>query len=114
MDDDIEIAGTFRRLLLRLGYRVDAFSSPVVALEQFRKNPDRFDIVLTDILMPDMSGEALVAAIRELRMEIPALFCTGYKPAQISIPGAQPEIMTKPVDPTQLAFRIRGLLDTAN
>lgn len=113
VDDDIEITGTLRRLLLRLGYRVDAFSSPIVALERFRKIPNRFDIVLTDILMPDMGGEALVAAIRELRPEIPVLYCTGYKPAQIAIPGAQPEILPKPVDPAQLALRIRGLLDTA-
>lgn len=114
VDDDIEVIGTLRRLLLRLGYRVDAFSSPIVALERFRKNPNRFDIVLTDILMPDMGGEALVAAIRELRPEIPVLFCTGYKPVQIAIPGTKPEILSKPVDPTQLALRIRRLLDTAS
>ncbi len=113
VDDDIEVTGTLRRLLLRLGYRVDAFSSPIVALERFRKTPNRFDIVLTDILMPDMSGEVLISAIRDLRPEIPVLFCTGYKPAQISIPGSKPEVLSKPVEPAQLAKCIRGLLDTA-
>ena len=111
VDDDIEISGTFRRLLLRLGYRVEAFTSSVVALERFRKQPDRFDIILSDLMMPELSGEGLITAIRELRPEIPVLFCSGYKPDSIVVPGEQPVVLDKPVDPVDLANGLRQQLE---
>lgn len=111
IDDDIEISGTFRRILLRLGYRVEAFTSPVVALERFRQRPDRFDIILSDLMMPELGGEALVTAIREVRPDIPVLFCSAYKPDNIVVTGVIPEILDKPVDPSNLAKYLRLQLD---
>ncbi|TLP67358.1 PAS domain S-box protein [Parasedimentitalea maritima] len=112
VDDDMEIAGTLRRILLRLGYRVEAFTSPLVALERIRQWPDRFDVILSDLMMPDLSGEALVTEIRGLRPNIPVLFCSGYKPDTIVVPGEQPEVLDKPVDPATLAKKLRHLLDS--
>lgn len=114
VDDDIEISGTFRRLLLRLGYRVEAFSSPVAALERFRQKPARFDIILTDLMMPELNGEALVTAIRGLRPDIPVLFCSSYKPDVILIPGQMPQVLDKPIDPANLAHCLRQQLDKAS
>jgi len=111
IDDDIEVSGTFRRILLRLGYRVAAFTSPVVALERFQQQPDRFDIILSDLMMPELGGEALVTAIRQLRPEIPVLFCSAYTPDIIVVPGAIPEMLDKPVDPVVLANCLRRELD---
>lgn len=112
VDDDMEIAGTLRRILLRLGYRVEAFTSPLVALERIRQWPDRFDVILSDLMMPDLSGEALVTEIRGLRPNIPVLFCSGYKPDTIVVPGEQPEVLDKPVDPATLVKKLRHLLDS--
>lgn len=111
VDDDIEVSGTFRRILLRLGYRVEAFTSPIAALERFRQRPEQFDIILSDLMMPELGGEALVTAIRHLRPEIPVLFCSAYKPDKIVVPGAMPEILDKPVDPSNLANALRFQLD---
>ncbi len=111
VDDDIEVSGTFRRILLRLGYRVEAFTSPIAALERFRQRPERFDIILSDLMMPELGGEALVTAIRHLRPEIPVLFCSAYKPDKIVVLGAMPEILDKPVDPSYLANALRFQLD---
>lgn len=111
VDDDIEISGTFRRVLLRLGYRVEAFSSPVVALERFKQKPERFDIILSDLMMPELSGEALATSIRGLRPDIPILFCSSYKLDEISVPGVLPQVLDKPVDPAHLAHFLRQLLD---
>lgn len=112
IDDETEIAGTFRRMLMRLGYQVEAFTSPLIALERFRLAPAQYDLLITDMVMPDMSGEELAAAIRAVRPDLPVIVCTGYNPAGINIPGPAPERLDKPVDPTFLARRVRAMLDT--
>ena len=111
VDDEAEIAATFRRVLLRLGYQVEAFTSPLIALEHIRAAPERPDLLLSDMVMPDMGGEELANAVRELRPDIPVIFCTGYNPSGLEITGPAPELMNKPVDPAKLARRIRSMID---
>lgn len=111
IDDEAEVVGTFRRLLLRLGYQVEAFTSPVVALERFRTDPARFDLVVSDMVMPDMSGAELVQKLRALRPDIPVIFCSAYKPGQVVLPGPAAQILDKPVQPRALAREIRQQLD---
>ncbi|MEM0936197.1 MAG: ATP-binding protein [Pseudomonadota bacterium] len=113
IDDEAEVAGTFRRQLLRLGYRVEAFTSPNVAFERFRAAPDKFDLAITDIVMPDMTGDSLARAMREIRPDLPVIFCSGYTPKAMSLPGPLPEILEKPVEPDRLARQVRAVLDTA-
>lgn len=113
IDDEAEVLGTFRRLLLRLGYRVEAFTSPRIALDRFRADPARTDLVISDMVMPDMSGEDLVREMRRLREDIPVIFCSAYKPRRVTVPGSVPTILDKPVRPAQLARQIRALLDEA-
>ena len=111
IDDEAEIAGTFRRVLLRLGYQVEAFTSPLVALERFRAKPDRYDLVISDIVMPDMSGEELVARFHEIRPALPVIFCSAYSPESRKDDGTGPKLMRKPVDPARLARGMREMLD---
>lgn len=111
IDDEAEVAGTFRRQLQRLGYRVEAFTSPLVALERFRAESGRFDLAISDLVMPHVSGEELVTRFRRIRADMPVIFCSGYKPSQIAVPGAPPDVLDKPVDPGVLARRVRAVLD---
>jgi PAS domain S-box-containing protein len=113
VDDEAEIATTFRRVLLRLGYQVDAFTSPLAALEHVRAAPDRPDLIISDMVMPQMNGETLVNAVRGLRPQIPVIFCTGYNPSGLKVDGPPPELMNKPVDPDKLARLIRSMIDAA-
>lgn len=113
IDDEGEVAGTFRRQLARLGYRVEAYTSPVVALERFRADPRRFDLAISDVVMPDMTGDELIQRFRECWPELPVLFCTGYAPDVVSMPGKPPFILQKPVDPAVLARQVRAVLDAA-
>ncbi|NNE88068.1 MAG: PAS domain S-box protein [Silicimonas sp.] len=113
VDDEAEVLGTFRRLLQRLGYRVEAFTSPRIALDRFRSDPSRFDLVISDMVMPDMSGEDMVRELRTLRPEIPVVFCSAYKPRIVAVPGIAPAMLDKPVQPAKLAQELRRLLDKA-
>jgi len=110
VDDQAEVLGTFRRILLRLGYRVEAFSSPAIALERFRAEPASFDVVISDMVMPDLSGEELVREIRLLRPDIPVIFCSAYKPRVVTVSGRAPLMLDKPVQPSRLAESIRAVL----
>ena len=67
-----------KRMLERLGYRVTAKTSSVEALEIFRQSPDEFDLVITDMTMPDMTGDVLSRKLIALRPDIPIIVCTGY------------------------------------
>ncbi|MEM1267593.1 MAG: ATP-binding protein, partial [Pseudomonadota bacterium] len=111
IDDEAEVAGSFRRLLLRLGYRVDAFTAPRQALDRFRRDPDAYDLVVTDLIMPDLSGLELAARLREVRPNVPILFVTAFRPGEIAIPGPVPETLEKPVNPNRFAHHIRKALD---
>ncbi|CAN0583181.1 unnamed protein product, partial [Ectocarpus sp. 12 AP-2014] len=111
VDDQAEVLGTFRRLLTRLGYQVEAFSTPAAALERFQSNPQRFDLIMSDMVMPGMSGEELTVKLRALAPNVPVIFCSAYKPRQLSIPGPMPTVIDKPVQPAHLAQELRRLLD---
>lgn len=87
VDDEPEIAATFRRVLLRLGYRVDAYTSPIIALEKFTATPQNYDLLITDMVMPELNGEALANHLRVLRPGLPVIICTGYNLAGIKVKG---------------------------
>lgn len=111
VDDEIEIAATYRRYLIRLGYQVEAYTAPLVALERFRANPAHYDLLISDILMPDMDGGELARAMRGLREDLPVIFCTGYNLSTIALPDPPPVVMNKPVAPDDLARHMRVMLD---
>ncbi|MCG8596964.1 MAG: response regulator [Kiloniellales bacterium] len=114
VDDEPEVAATYRRVLLRLGYQVEAFTSPKIALDHVRAGPRRPDLLITDMVMPDLNGEELAAALRELRPDLPVIVCSGYAPAGIALTGPKPVVLDKPVDPVALAKRVRAMLDATN
>ena len=78
VDDEETIIAMEKRILDRLGYQVTARPGSVEALEAFRANPDKFDLVITDMSMPKMSGDKLAVELIKIRPDIPILLCTGY------------------------------------
>jgi CheY-like chemotaxis protein len=114
IDDEKPLAQLGHQRLERLGYKVEASTSPLDALELFRSKPDQFDLVITDMTMPQMTGEKLIKEILNIRSDIPIILCTGFsekidekKAAAI---GAV-EYVEKPVDKRGFAFKVRGVLD---
>jgi CheY-like chemotaxis protein len=78
LDDEEPMVLLASRMLKRLGYQVEAHTSAVLALEDFRRRPADFDLVLTDLAMPGANGLELASAILSLRPDIPVLLATGY------------------------------------
>jgi CheY-like chemotaxis protein len=77
--DDEEAILTMEKLMLeRLGYQVTIRTSSIEALEVFRVKPYNFDLVITDMAMPNMAGDKLSAELAKIRVDIPILLCTGY------------------------------------
>lgn len=111
-DDEPEVVATCRKLLERIGYTVEAFTEPLAAVEAFEANPEAFDLVMTDFVMPEMNGEQLARAIRAQRETCPIIICTAYQPGTLDPEALAPiRVLDKPVDPVQLARIVRSMLD---
>ena len=78
VDDDESIARMMARMLKKIGYQVEVRTNPVEALALFKEKSDQFDIVITDMTMPQMTGDNLAEKMREIRHDIPIIICTGY------------------------------------
>ncbi|MBF0469194.1 MAG: PAS domain-containing protein, partial [Desulfamplus sp.] len=114
IDDEIVILKMQRRILERLGYRVTTISSSVEALKIFTESPNLFDLIITDMTMPDLTGDNLALAVKDVRPDIPVILCTGFSNKiedKDMLKPAIDEILTKPVGYQMLARTVRKLLD---
>jgi len=78
VDDEQSLVRLGHTLLSELGYQVTMEVDSLQALKTFRDNPDRFDLVITDYMMPNMTGFELSKQILEIRPDMPIILCTGY------------------------------------
>lgn len=114
VDDEVYIIEVVRRMLERLGYTVTTRTSSVEALALFQHAPDRFDIVISDLTMPNMTGERLSAELKRIRPDIPVILCTGFsqrldeaKARNLGIDG----YVLKPILKRDLAVLMRKVLE---
>jgi signal transduction histidine kinase len=84
VDDERVLVTLAEETLSELGYEPVGFDSSIAALQAFRAEPNRFDLVLTDEMMPDLTGTELAREIRQLRPEISIILMSGYSSAQLS------------------------------
>ncbi|WP_457551987.1 ATP-binding protein [Desulfobacula sp.] len=117
VDDEEAIITMEKKMLDRLGYQVTSRTSSLEALESFRATPDKFDIVITDMAMPNMPGDKFSTELVKIRPDIPILLCTGFsesiseeKAAALGIKA----FLLKPVVMKDLARKIRDVLDKTN
>lgn len=78
LDDEETLANMGKQMLERLGYEVTALTDSVEAIKRFSKDPDKFDLVITDLSMPDMTGERLAQEVMNMRPGIPIIMCSGF------------------------------------
>ncbi len=84
VDDERALVALAEETLAALDYEPVGFDSSPAALQAFRAEPERFDLVLTDETMPDLTGTELAREIRQLRPEIPIILMSGYSGPQLS------------------------------
>jgi signal transduction histidine kinase/ActR/RegA family two-component response regulator len=118
VDDEEGIADLVAKILEQQGFRVVTRTKSTGALELFRKEPDRIDLVITDQAMPEMSGTEFTGAIKKIRPDIPVILCTGYSRTVSSGDEAEKlglaAFLLKPVDREELIRTVRRVLDEGN
>jgi PAS domain S-box-containing protein len=116
VDDEAPIAKMGSQILERLGYSVTTLTSSIEALELFQAKPDDFDLVVTDMTMPNMTGDKLAVELMKIRSDIPVILCTGYSKKISDEIAAEIGIKAfayKPVVKADLAKIVRKVLDEA-
>jgi two-component system cell cycle sensor histidine kinase/response regulator CckA len=113
VDDEAPLAHVGQGLLERLGYQMVVHTSSVEALEDFRTEPERFDLVITYQAMPGLTGEALAFELRRIRPDIPIILCTGFSHTMTEEKARALGIdafLMKPLLARDLALSIRQVL----
>jgi CheY-like chemotaxis protein len=115
VEDDPQVRGVTIRALEGSGYRVVPAASGEEALQIVRRAGERLDMVVTDVVMPGLSGREVVDELRRHQPDIPALFVSGYTQdaiAQRGVIDSGVEFLPKPFTPSSLLARVRAMLDT--
>jgi DNA-binding NtrC family response regulator len=102
VDDEHDIVYIFVRALELKGYSVIGFSDPAKALMEFRNNPTQYDLVISDIRMPTMSGTELVIQLKGLRPDIKIVLMSAFETSSLDL-NKYPidEFIPKPITPTR-------------
>ena len=113
IEDELALAQLLERYLLRLGFEVDAQSTAQAALARLASASGQYLLVVADMGLPDMPGEALLARIFELKPQLPILICSGSEFFLSSLPAELQRhvaFLQKPFPPKELAQKIEELL----
>ncbi|MBA3012581.1 MAG: response regulator [Proteobacteria bacterium] len=114
VDDEVALTQIARDSLANLGYQVSVFSDSMAALADFKEDPGAFDLVISDITMPVLPGDALVREMRRIRPDIPVILITGASermdPDRAEQMGIN-ALLYKPMISYDLAATIRRVLD---
>jgi len=109
IDDEVPVLELIRQTLLKEGYDIAAFTSPLDAIDYFKSNRERISLVVTDIVMPDMSGEEIIEAIRELDKEKKIIAITGFsRTLKTELVNG---FLRKPFERSSLVTLVKQLMD---
>ena len=115
VDDEPKLVNMENDSLQYLGYAVTPFTDSREALEAFANKPDGFDLVLTDQMMPGLTGTELIAEIRKIRPGIPAILCSGYSDhltEEETLTMNINDFLAKPISISEMALALQRVLKT--
>lgn len=114
VDDEEPIVKLEKKMLERLGYHVTTHANSLDALEAFKANPYSFDLIISDMSMPHMTGDEFAKEVKLIRREVPVIICTGFseridaaKARAIGVSG----FLMKPFVQSEIAETVRSALD---
>ncbi len=114
VDDEEDIRTILQEFLTTIGYKVSIFENGARAFKAFQKDPDQFDLIVTDMTMPQMTGGELAKKIIGIRKNFPIILCTGYSEAVSEAQALEIGIrryLIKPLSNEDLSVSIREILD---
>ncbi|MCP3875369.1 MAG: PAS domain S-box protein [Desulfobacteraceae bacterium] len=116
VDDEESVVRLEKQMLERLGYNVSTFSNSLEALETFKSNPNGYDLVISDMTMPGITGDKLAKEILSIKSDMPVIICTGFSErinkVQAEVIGMK-GFLKKPVVKSEMAQMVRKVLDEA-
>jgi CheY-like chemotaxis protein len=117
VDDEEMMVNVTGQILRRLGFEVVAKNSSIDALETFQEEPDKFDLVITDQVMPNMTGTQLASKLISIRPDISIILCSGFpenvQAEELESIGIK-EFVLKPISKKEIAKIIRKVLDKSS
>jgi PAS domain S-box-containing protein len=116
VDDENDLVEIGKLMLERLGYSVTTRTSSIEALELFRDDPQKFDLVVTDMTMPNLTGDQLAGRMMAIRPDLPVILCTGYSERMTEVQAREIGVkafVMKPVVIRDLSVIIRKVLEQA-
>lgn len=117
VDDEPSIAKLGKRHLESLGYEAHSTTDPKEALEMIKADPNRFDLVISDMAMPNMPGDQLIIEILSVNPKMPTMICSGYTSRMSETKASEMGItafVMKPLNKTELANKVRDVLNDSN
>ncbi len=114
IDDEKGLLLLTQQVLEKYGYKVCPYSNSLQALDDFKKQPDHFDLIITDMTMPKITGMDLSIEVLKIRSDLPIILCTGYSENISEIKALEigiKQYFQKPVDTRHLMKAVRKILD---
>ena len=111
VDDEEMITTMMQKMLSAIGYQVETCNSSMDALAIFKRNPGKYDLLISDLTMPDLTGIELIQEIRELRSGFPTILMTGFSGDELEDLSEQQVVLHKPLIKRTLAVAVRATLD---
>ncbi|MDM8515919.1 ATP-binding protein [Desulfobacterales bacterium HSG16] len=114
VDDDVDLLETYGEMLGIFGYEVEMQDNSINALDMFRKQPAQYDLVITDNMMPGMTGMELIEKIGNIRQDIPIILCSASNEKvdrEKAIAAGGKAFLMKPFSQKEIADLIRNVLD---
>jgi nitrogen-specific signal transduction histidine kinase/DNA-binding response OmpR family regulator len=117
VDDDRDVGRLAARILETFRYEVTALTDPTEAVNLVRKRPTKFDLVMTDLLMPELSGPELARALKKIRPDLPLVLISGLV-SSVTEESARRQgfvgLIRKPFEIDQIAKSVAGILDNSS
>jgi signal transduction histidine kinase/ActR/RegA family two-component response regulator len=114
VDDELPLTNLVSRMLSKIGYHVTTCNHPADALTLFRHHPEQFDLIISDVTMPEMGGHEMAREMLKIRPDLPVLLCTGHSESiteKIASNIGVRALMYKPLVQYELSSTIRNVLD---